>query len=453
MVATLTWRTLPMHHMITAERGQILLMPPSVDEWLPKKHLARFVAEIVDELDLTALSNQYRGSGKQAFSPGLLVSLLFYGYATGTFSSRKIEAATHDSVAFRYLAGNTHPDHDTIAAFRRRFIKQLKPLFAQILLIAREMGLAKVGTVAIDGTKVHANASKHKAMSWKYACRLEKQLKREVEQLLRKAEQADAAETDDQLDIPAEIERREKRLQRIAEAKEAIRQRAQQRHEEALRLLAERKKRRMEKQNGNDKPPAAPAEPRDGDQHNFTDADSRIMKTHGGFEQCYNAQAAVDAEDMLIVGTSLSNCGADATTMTATLDSVHTNTSETPGSVLADAGYMSEANVLQCEERNIEAYIATGREKHNQRMKPGARKRPPPEWSPPRKMMWDRLRSDLGEQMYRYRKMTVEPAFGIIKNVMGFTRFMLRGLDNVTGEWDLVALSYDIRRIWSLKHA
>jgi len=441
-----------MHHMITAERGQMLLMPPSVDEWLPEKHLARFVAEVVDELDLSGLTNQYRGSGKTAFSPGLLVSLLFYGYATGTFSSRKIEAATHDSVAFRYLAGNTHPDHQTIATFRRRFIKQLKPLFAQILLIAREMGCAKVGTVAIDGTKVHANASKHKAMSWKYACRLEKQLKREVEQLLRQAEQADAADAESELDIPTEIARREQRLKRIAEAKEAIRQRAQQRHEEALRLLAERRARRGKQPRKTDKKPPVAPEPRDGDQHNFTDGDSRIMKTHGGFEQCYNAQAAVDAGDMLIVGTSLSNCGADATTLTDTLDSVHANTSETPGSVLADAGYMSETNVQECEDRNIEAYIATGRDKHNQRLKQGARKRPPSQWSAPRKMMWRRLRDELGEQMYRYRKMTVEPVFGIIKNVIGFTRFMLRGLDKVTGEWDLVALAYDIRRMWSLKY-
>ena len=177
--------------MITAERNQMMFMPPSINEWLPEDHLAVFVAEIVDRLDLSALEEQYRGSGKTAFSPGLLLSLLFYGYSTGVFGSRKIEKATYDSVAFRYLSGNTHPDHDTIATFRKRFLNELKQLFSQILLIAREMGFAKVGTIAVDGTKMRANASKHKAMSWGYAQRLEKQLRREIESLLRKSEQAD----------------------------------------------------------------------------------------------------------------------------------------------------------------------------------------------------------------------------------------------------------------------
>lgn len=448
-----------MHHMITAEREQVLLMPPTIAEWLPEKHLACFVADIVDQLDLSELTNQYRGSGKAAFSPALLVSLLFYGYATGTFSSRKIEAATYDSVAFRYLSGNTHPDHDTIATFRRRFITYLKPLFVQILLIAREMGCAKVGTVAIDGTKVHANASKHKAMSWKYACRLEKQLKREIEELLRKAEQADAAEGEEDVDIPAEIARRQKRLSRIAEAKQAIEQRAQQRHDEAVRLVEQRKKQRAERQGrssqdhgkASSKPPKA-QEPEDGDQHNFTDSDSRIMKTHGGFDQCYNAQAAVDVEDMLIVGTGLTNNGSDAGTLAATLDAVAAN-GAIPGSVLADAGYFSESNVEECESRNIEAYIATGRDKHNQGSRERSRKHPPRSWSPPRKMMWRRLHDQLGREMYRFRKMTVEPVFGIIKEAMGFRRFMLRGIDKVDGEWDLVTSAYNIRRLWQISMA
>jgi transposase len=448
-----------MSTMITAERNQMMFMPPSINEWLPEDHLAVFVAEIVERLDLSALEEQYRGSGKTAFSPALLLALLFYGYSTGVFSSRKIEKATYDSVAFRYLSGNTHPDHDTIATFRRRFLNELKELFAQILLIAREMGFAKVGTVAIDGTKMRANASKHKAMSWGYAQRLEKQLRREIETLMRKGEQADVTEAQESIDIPEEIRLREKRLAKIEEAKRAIEERAQQRHVEAMKQHEERLLRRQETKDrtgrgvgGKPSQPPVDKGPEDTDQYNFTDADSRIMKSKGSFEQCYNGQVAVDVEDMLVVGTSLTNSSDDNKSLIPTLHAVSQRTDDVPGTVVADAGYMSEANVVACESSNIEAYFALGREQHNVSL----RKRLKGKHGSPRlksalkKMMWRRLQSEVGKEIYRVRKSTVEPVFGIIKEVMGFRRFLLRGIANVTGEWDLVCLSYNLKRLHQL---
>jgi transposase len=439
-----------------------MLLPPSIDEWLPESHLAVFVAEVVERLNLMHLEEQYRGSGKASYSPSLLLALLFYGYATGVFSSRKIETATYDSVAFRYLAGNTHPDHDTIATFRRRFIKDLKTLFVQILLLAREMGFAKLGTVAIDGTKVKANASKHKAMSWQYAQRLEKQMRDEIKHLLRKAEAADREDEKEHVDIPEEIRIREKRLARIEQAKRALEERARQRHEDVMGRYREHMRRREEekKRTGHGprgKSPQAPVAcgPEDKDQHNFTDPDSRIMKSKGGFEQCYNPQAAVDVEDMLIVGTTMTNNATDTASLPETLADVERNTNERPGSVVADAGYMSEENVAVCEERGIDPYFAVGREKHNAPMKQrfGKNGRAPRGLSPTRKHMWHKVHDEFGRELYRIRKSTVEPVFGIIKEVMGFRRFMLRGIEKVTGEWDLACLAYDIKHLHSLKLA
>jgi len=451
-----------MHNMITAERNQVMMLPPSINEWLPEDHLAVFVAEVIDRLDLTQLEDRYRGCGKASYSPSLLLSLLFYGYATGIFSSRKIETATYDSVAFRYLAGNTHPDHDTIATFRRRFIKDIKAIFVQIILLAREMGFAKIGTVAIDGTKVKANASKHKAMSWQYAQRLEKQLKNEIKHLLRKAEAADREDEKEHIDIPEEIRIREKRLAKIEEAKRAIEKRAQQRHQDVIGRYREHMRRREEHKEqtgryprGREPQPPTVSGPEGKDQHNFTDPDSRIMKSKGGFEQCYNPQAAVDVEDMLIVGTTTTNTVSDSTELVETLNDIERNTGDKPGAAIADAGYMSEENVVDCEEKGIDAYFAVGRQKHNIPLKQrlGKNGRAPKGLSRARKYMWQKVHHEFGRELYRVRKSTVEPVFGIIKEIMGFRRFMLRGLEKVTGEWDLVCLAYDIRRLHSLKPA
>lgn len=295
------------------DRETLFLLPPSMDDWLPEGHLARFVVEIVGQLDLTAIKSAYAGRGSRAHHPEVLLALLFYGYATGVFSSRKLEQATYDSVAFRYIAANDHPDHDTIASFRKRFLPELGPLFVQILLIAHQMDCVKLGKVSLDGTKIKANASKHRALSWKYANQLEAQLKAEVADLLLQAQDGDNSEQPDGLDIPSELARREARLEAIAQAKTEIENRAAQRHAEEQveyeKKLAKRKDKEQQtgkKPRGKQPKPPEPG-PKDKDQVNLTDDESRIMPiSSGGFDQCYNAQASVDLETMLIVGQHLS---------------------------------------------------------------------------------------------------------------------------------------------------
>jgi len=290
------------------DRDTLFLMPPSVDDWVPENHLARFVVDIVSRLDLSTIKSGYAGRGSDAYPPIMMVALLFYAYATGVFSSRKIERATYDSVAFRYIAVNTHPDHDTIASFRRRFLKELKALFVQILLIAHEMGVLKLGSVSLDGTKIKANASKHHALSWGYAHKLEKQLKDEIKELLHKAKQADKEDLPEGMNIPDELARRESRLEAIAAAKTLIEQRAaerfakeQQAYEEKLAARNAKEKETGKKPKGRSPIPPEPG-PKNKDQVNLTDNDSRIMPSQGGgFEQAYNSQAAVDIETMLIV--------------------------------------------------------------------------------------------------------------------------------------------------------
>jgi transposase len=289
------------------DRQTPYLLPPSVEDWLPERHLARFVVEIVQGLDLSTMSKAYRGSGSASYHPAALLAILVYGYATGVFSSRKLERATYDSVAFRFVAANQHPDHDTIAVFRKRFLKEIEALFVKILLLAREMGVLKLGTVALDGTKVHANASRHSALSYEHACKIEARLKAEVAELLAKAEAADKADLPDGMSIPEELARRKERLAKMAEAKAAIEARAKERYErekaghEAKLAAREAKEKATGKKPGG-KPPAPPVEgPLPSDQVNLTDEESRIMPVAGGgFEQCYNAQAVV-AEDSLLV--------------------------------------------------------------------------------------------------------------------------------------------------------
>ncbi|MGH8750066.1 MAG: transposase, partial [Burkholderiales bacterium] len=297
------------------DRDTGFLLPPSVDEWLPEKHLARFVVEVVDGLDLRAMSGSYRGSGSASYHPALLLGILVYGYATGVFSSRKLERASYDSVAFRFIAANEHPDHDTIAAFRRRFLKEIEGLFVHVLLLAREMGLLKLGTVGLDGTKVHANASRHSALSYEHAGKIEAQLKAEVSELMAKAEAADQADVPKPapakaggMSIPDELARREERLRKLAGARSKIAARSRERfereqaeHEAKLAAREANAKATGKKPGG--KPPAPPtAGPGPADQINLTDEDSRIMPVAGGgFEQSYNAQAAVAAGSLLVV--------------------------------------------------------------------------------------------------------------------------------------------------------
>src|SRR6201994_2024149 len=288
------------------------LMPPSVDEWLPEKHLARFVVEVVDGLDLSAMSKSYRGSGSASYHPAVLLSLLVYGCATGVFSSRKRERASYDSVAFRFIAANDHPDHDTIATFRRRFLKDIEGLFVRVLELAREMGMLKLGTVGLDGTKIHANASRHSALSYEHAGKLEAQLKAEVAELLAKAEAADKADVLDGMSIPEELERREERLRQLAAARAKIEARAKERFAreqaeyEAKIAAREAKAKASGKKPGGKQPAPPTAGPGPSDQINLTDEASRIMPVAGGgFEQCYNAQAVVAADSLLVVAVDI----------------------------------------------------------------------------------------------------------------------------------------------------
>ena len=443
------------------DRETLFLLPPSMDDWLPEGHLARFVVEIVNQLDLKTIKAAYRGCGSKAHHPEMLLALLFYGYSTGVFSSRKLEQATYDSVAFRYIAANDHPDHDTIATFRKRFLPLLGPLFVQILLIAQQMGCLKLGKVSLDGTKVKANASQHRALSWKYANQLETQLKAEVADLLRQAEEADNSELPDGLDIPAELARREERLAAIAQAKAEIERRAAERHaEEQAEYEKKVTKRQTKEQETGKKPrgkhPKTPVPgPRDKDQVNLTDEESRIMPVSGGgFDQSYNAQASVDIESMLIVGQHLSQNPNDKLEITPALAALSTlpETLGTVDSLLADAGYFSEANVGHCEKATILPFLSAHRDKHHPSLKerfsdPG----PLPDGADAVTQMKHRLQTKEGRALYAKRKHTVEPVFGIIKAVMGFRQFLLRGVESVRGEWNLVCIAWNLKRLHVLR--
>ena len=447
---------------VSIDRDTPYLFPPSVQDYLPEDHLARFVVDIVEQLDVSHLSAVYAGKGSRPYHPAMMLSLLFYGYASGTFSSRKLEQATYDSIPYRYLCANTHPDHDSINAFRKRFLKELKGLFVDILVLAKTMGTLKLGTISLDGTKIKANASKHKALSWKHANKLEKQLQREVEELMRLAEQADNSELPETLNIPEELARRESRLAAIARAKQEIEARAQQRYEkEQAEYQAKQGKRARHEEKTGKKPrgkaPKPPeAGPKDKDQVNFTDEESRIMPSaNGGFAQSYNAQASVDIDSGIIITGHVTQQANDKQEVKPTLEQLE-NQEERLGKVdklLADAGYFSDMNVKASDEAQISPYISTNRERHNLSMLErftGVLDDPPDDDDPVEAMKY-RLHTEEGKALYAKRKSTIEPAFGIIKHVLGFRQFLLRGLDSVNGEWDLVCIGYNLKRMYELK--
>ena len=438
-------------------RKQPYLFPPSVEDWLPTDHLARFVVEIVDQLDISPITNEYGGRGSKAYAPSMMISLIFYGYATGVFSSRKIERSTYDSVAFRYVAGNTHPDHDTIANFRRRFLPHLKGIFVQILQIAHEMNVLRLGAVSLDGTKVKANASKHKALSYGYATRLEKQLEKEINDLLQKAEQTDSVDLPDGMSIPEEISRREERLDAIRKAKVEIESRAAKRDIEASKVYKEKiAKREAKKEKTGKKPPGRPPKPPTSgpskkDQVNLTDEESRIMPVSGGgFGQCYNAQAGVDAASQLIVCSYVSQNPNDKKEMQPAIEELQ-NLNPKLGVVsalLADNGYFSSDNCTIVERAGITPYIAAGREKHNMKLEDRFSDPPPlPEDADYKATMRHRLKTKVGRALYAARKSTVEPVFGIIKHVLGFRQFSFRGIERVQNEWNLVSIAWNLKRM------
>lgn len=436
------------------------MLPPSIDEWLPQRHLARFVVEVIDGLDLSAMSKSYRGTGSASYHPAPLLGLLIYGYATGVFSSRKLERASYDSVAFRFIAANDHPDHDTIATFRRRFLPEIEALFVKVLLLAREIGVLRLGTVALDGTKIHANASRHSALSYEHAGKIEAQLKAEVTELLARAEAADQTDVPDGMAISEELARREDRLAKLAAARAKIEARAKERFarelaEHEAKLAARTAKTAVTGKKPGGKPPPPPVEgPLPTDQINLTDEDSRIMPVAGGgFEQCYNAQAAVAADSLLVIVANVVQAPNDKQQIEPMLNDINTlpDTLGKADTLLADTGYFSAANVAACEAAGIDPLIAMGRQPHHPPLSERFADAPPaPENPTPVEAMTQRLKTPQGRDLYALRKQIPEPVFGIIKSVMGFRQFMLRGVDRVRGEWRLVTMAWNIKRMFVL---
>ena len=431
------------------EPEQELLLPASLQDWLLKGHLAYFIGDTVDALDLKAFYSRYEGGGSrnQPFHPAMMVKVLVFGYATGVFSSRKIERRLHEDLAFRMLGAGNFPKHRTIRDFRALHLKELADLFVQVVKLAQEMGLVKLGTVAIDGTKIKANASRHKAMSYERMQQAEGELKAQIEALLERAKTADAAEADEpEVDIPAEIERRADRLQAITEARERIEKRQRDADIERGRSEGDECKPRDEDgkpTGGRYKREFGVPEPTE--QDNFTDPDSRIMKrAGGGFDASYNAQTAVDEQARIIVAAELGNNAADVGQLVPMLDAVKDNTGQAPEQALADAGYRSEDNFLALAGSGTELVVAMGRE-GKRCAEVDAQK------YPHTAAMAAKLQTDAGKASYRKRKWIAEPPNGWIKSVLGFRQFSLRGLHRVQAEFKLVCLALNLRRMGSLR--
>jgi transposase len=434
---------------------QVFLMPPSLDEWLPQDHPARFVAELVDEmLDLTPIYASYtEASGAPPYHPRLMLKLLIYAYASGVTSSREIERRCATDVAFRFLSGNAAPDYRSISRFRRRHLETIKALFVQVLRLCGKAGLVKLGRVAIDGTKVRAAASRHKAMSYDRMVKRQTELEAEVEALLADAERVDAEE-DERFgsdrrgdEIPAELARRESRLAKLKEAKEALETEAR---EKAAAEAAERARARGESPEGQAEAAAragAVATPKPKAQRNFTDPESRIMKmADGSFHQCFNGQVAAVAGTGVIVGAQMSNVAPDVGHFLPVLDDVINNCGAAPRQVVADAGYWSEDNAAGVAERDVDAYIATGRTKHHEPAPPAPRGRIRKN-ATPKERMARKLRTKKGKAIYARRKVDVEPVIGQMKGRQNAGRVRLRGLDGASGEWLLHCLCHNVLKL------
>jgi len=425
---------------------QDLLLPPSLRDWLPENHLVYFVSDVVDQLDLSAIEAHYEDElrGQPPYDPRLMTKLLIYAYCVGVFSSRKIHKRLMEDVSFKVLAAGNEPDFRTIADFRKIHLKALEGLFEQVLKITLEAGIMKLGRVALDGTKVKANASKHKAMSYGRMEEKEKQIRAEVKQLLAQAEAVDQEE-DAQWgmgvrgdELPAELQRRESRLKKIRMAKRALEERAREEAAAKGKAAEEVKE----------------AQPADKDQYNFTDAESRIMMGADGFVQGYNAQAAVEPVLQLIVGQSVTPATNDKEQVQPMVQAVEQQSGQRPEPILADSGYCSEKNLEYLEsaekpEKQIEAYLATGKQKHGEHRQP-CRRGPLPKGATRVDRMKRKIKTKAGAAVYAARKAIVEPVFGQIKQARGFRQFLLRGLEKVRGEWALVCLTHNILKLHRL---
>lgn len=447
------------------------MLPPSLQDWLPENHLARFIAELTNGLDLSKIYGFYGrrdGRGKAAYHPVMMVRVLLYGYCVGVMSSRRMERASYEDVAFRYLSADQHPDHDTIAAFRQRHLPVLAQLFTQVLQLCNKAGLVKLGHVAIDGTKLQANASKHKAMSYDRMEEKEKQLRAEVEKLLAQAAETDAAE--DALygkgkrgdELPAELARRESRLKKIAEAKAALEREARERAEAAKKAAEEKQeeRRKIEEARGKKfggRPPRIPdpeqARPEPKAQRNFTDPESRIMPDgghKGSFVQAYNAQIAVDGAAQIIVAAELTRESNDKRQLAPMLERVEQNLGVKPVAATADAGYFSEDQVNDERVKGVELYVAIGKQKHGRPEPPGATRpdEPPPGADTAMEKMKRKLKTEAGRALYKMRKAIVEPVFGQIKAARGIRAFLLRGLTKVQAEWKPICATHNLLKLF-----
>lgn len=443
----------------TVDDEATLDMTIRLGDCVPPNHLARFIVETIAHLDLSALYAHYGARGGEPYAPEILLGLLFYGYATGVFSARKLERATFESVPFRCIAGNLHPDHDTLAAFRQTFLPTLKDLFVQVLLLAQVAGVMKLGALSLDGTTIHADASKSHAVSSQHLLSLEVHLRAEVEELCALSAQTDQRDVPDGMVVRQEIAIRHARLARLAEAHAILEARAKDRDatEQAAyeaKLQAREDKAQRTGRTPRGRPPTPPTlGPRATDQYNFTDPASRIMKnsTNQGVDQHDNAQIAVDQDSMLIVGESLSNHPNDQAEAEPTLDSIPPEMG-TPEAAALDAGYFSAANIALCERRNIAPYIATGRDPHHPSWRERFAAPSPalPDDASPQVTMAYKLKTAIGQAIYSARKYTVEPVIGIIKEVLGFRQFSLRGAPAAAGEWCLVCVAFNLKRLHTL---
>lgn len=444
-----------------------MFLPYDLRDWVPAGHIVHFILEAVEQIPTDEFRVNHRGSGSEQYPPAMMLALLIYCYATGRFGSRTIEAATYSDVAVRYLCANHHPDHDSICTFRTANEAAFRAAFTTVLQLAQHLRLTKVGTISIDGTKIQANASKHAAVSYARAGEMIAQLELEVQELMERAEQAEAQETKDGLDIPAELTRREDRKAALLQARQVIEARAKELAAAKQADYAEKQAKRQAQRDTGKKPrgrvPKAPSDtPEAKAQYNFTDPQSSIMKAGSGqhFEQAYNAQAAVD-QAMLIVGAQVSVAANDKRELIPTVAAISPVVANEVTTVLVDSGFYSDAAVQTIEQKpdgtpsGMTVYAAVGKSSHHQTVADLLPQPEPPAPGPTasaKEKMAQRLKTKTGRQLYKLRKQTVEPVFGIIKEVLGFRRFSLRGHAKVSLEWVLVCVSYNCKRLFSLKN-
>ncbi|RPH70614.1 IS1182 family transposase [bacterium] len=440
--------------MVNVDRDTPMLLPVDLRAWVPENDLVHFVITAVDAMPLSAFSLNRHGSGSEQYPPHMMLALLIYCYANGVFSSRRIERSTYRDIGVRYLTGDTHPDHDTLCAFRRQNATAVAEAFFQVLQLAREMGLLKVGTVSVDGTHLKANASKHKSLRYDRACALERQLREDIAELLAQAEQQDRQEQSDGQSLPEEIGRRERLREKMAEARRRLEERARAEASEAQDGPPD-EQRPPPADGTRGKPKGVPEASK---QINLTDADSALMRKskRSSYEQAYNAQAVVDAGgSQLILATAVLSSPSDANQLEPACEAVPPGIG-TVERVLADGGYVNAKMIEAIGQRGIEVYVAISDEEQNVRRydyRPPKEKKPRVVTDPTLVAMREKLRTEEGRRIYAKRASTVEPVFGIIKASMGFRQFLLRGLAKVRLEWDLVCLAYNIRRIHSLVSA